>query len=348
MVAFHLDPLRDPRWREFLERQPQASVFHTPEWLRALERTYGYKPAVVTTEAPGQELRNAIVYCHVPSWLTGRRLVSVPFADHCQPLVESPEYFPSLTAALREELRRVKGRYFELRPLQACAELQTSEEFGRSAEYNFHRRDLRPAVDSLFRGFHKNCVQRKIRRAERESLSYQKGNSEALLAAFYTLLRMTRRRHLLPPPPLGWFRNLLNCLGGLAQIHVASHGGKPVASLFTLHYKQTLVYKYGGSDVRFHRLGGMPFLFWQALQEGKRLGAQEFDLGRSDRRALGQAVFKEHLGGVRSSLSYFRYPPRLSVQPLTRGDLGWARRSCGWLPDPLLTLAGRLLYKHVG
>jgi len=143
-----------------------------------------------------------------------------------------------------------------------------------SAKFNFHMLDLRPDLDSLYRGLHKSCVRRKIQRAEQENLGYEEGRAESILAKFYRLLLLTRRRHQLPPQPVGWFRNLLHCLGDRASIHMVSKDGQPIASILTLLYKHTLVYKYGCSDSRFHSLGGMPLLFWKAIQEGKRLGPE--------------------------------------------------------------------------
>ena len=40
-----------------------------------------------------------------------------------------------------------------------------------------HRLDLTAPSDQLFRSFHKDCIQRKIRRAERENLAYEEGSS---------------------------------------------------------------------------------------------------------------------------------------------------------------------------
>src|SRR5205085_3632500 len=82
-LVYHVDPLKDPRWPRFLEGHPRASVFHSPAWLNALFKTYGYKSIVYTTCRPDEELRNGVVLCRVESWLTGRRLVSLPFSDHC-------------------------------------------------------------------------------------------------------------------------------------------------------------------------------------------------------------------------------------------------------------------------
>src|SRR5262249_36070598 len=84
-----IDPIRDPRWRALVEGHPQAGIFHTVGWLQALQRTYGFQAVAYTTARAGAELEDGIVFCHADSWLTGKRMISLPFSDHCQPLVES-------------------------------------------------------------------------------------------------------------------------------------------------------------------------------------------------------------------------------------------------------------------
>jgi len=277
-----LNPLQDSRWPEFLQRHTAASVFHTPGWLDALRRTYGYEPTVFTTQSSGKELQNGIVFCRVQDWLRGSRMVSLPFSDHCQPLVDSEENLELLLGALRQNQEREKWKYIELRPLapwKTGQENQTS--FARGEEFIFHTLDLRPSLDTIFHNFHKSCVLRKIHRAEREDLDYEIGRSESLLAKFYHLLLLTRRRHQLPPQPLTWFRNLADCLGDRLAIRLVSKDGQPIASILTMSFKNSLVYKYGCSDARYHNLGGMPLLFWKTIQEGKACGAREFDLGLS-------------------------------------------------------------------
>src|SRR5213594_1479598 len=104
--AHRIDPLADPRWVEFVERHPRASVFHTPGWLETLRRTYGYEPVAYTTASPGAELTNGVVLCRVASRITGRRMVSLPFSDHCEPLVEGPEERKELFSYLRRFVER--------------------------------------------------------------------------------------------------------------------------------------------------------------------------------------------------------------------------------------------------
>src|SRR5580700_5556025 len=85
--VYLIDPLSDDRWNDLVAHHPRATTFHQRGWLQALARTYDYHPLVLTTGAAGEPLDNGIVFCHIASWVTGTRLVSLPFADHCDPLL---------------------------------------------------------------------------------------------------------------------------------------------------------------------------------------------------------------------------------------------------------------------
>jgi hypothetical protein len=345
-VPIHtLDPLRDPRWPAFLERHPRASIFQSRGWLEALRRTYGYEPIAYTTSPPGADLTNGLVGCRVDSWLTGRRLVSLPFSDHCEPLADRAEDLDDVLPFLEQALAHERWKYVELRPLR---EVRSVAGFQKRDAFFFHRIDLRPGLDALFNTFHKNCTQRKIRRAAREHLTYEAGRSDALLHTFYRLLLVTCRRKRLPPQPLAWFRHLIDCLGSHLTIHVASKEGRPVASILTLRFKRSLTYKYGCADARFNPLGGMHFLLWKAIQDAKRGGLEEFDLGRSDFDPPGVATFKDRWGATRSVITYVRHSASSRPSVGTSTLLRLAKPLFARLPDNCLVAAGQMLYRHVG
>ena len=346
MTIYSLDPLRDPRWPEFVGRHPNASVFHTPGWLRALQRTYHYEPVAFTTSAPTEELRSSLLFCAVRSWLTGSRLVCLPFSDHCEPLVESSEELNELHLYVQRIGKQQRWKYVEMR--SANSALQLEGVFQKAKTFYLHRVDLRPSLDALLRSFHKDCVQRKIRRAEREGLTYEAGRSESLVRKLYTLLRISRRRHHLPPQPLHWFPNLVECVGEDACIRIASKDGHPVAGMLTLSHGKRVVYKYGGSDAGLNSLGGMALLFWKTIQEAKQAGAEEFDLGRSDCDNLGLVAFKEHWAADRSTLTYWRCPVAARPASTDGWRIRFAKQIFARLPDGVLTLAGKLLYRHIG
>jgi CelD/BcsL family acetyltransferase involved in cellulose biosynthesis len=343
--VFQLDPLQDPRWKALVAKHPDASVFHQLEWLRALNSCYGYAPVALTFSPPGCPLENGLLFCDIRSSLTGNRLVSLPFSDHCEPLINDPDELDAFVSDLAQRVDTNRWKYFELRPVLHA--LDDKKNLGISQNYYFHSLDLRPSEEALFKRFHKDSVQRKIRRAEREALRYEEGASETLLQHFYRLMIMTRRRQGLPPQPLKWFRALLACMGKKAQIRVAFKGETPVASIFTLTTKKSLVYKYGCSDSRFSAFGGTQLLFWNAIQQAKVEGLGELDMGRSEIGNTGLVTFKEHWGAERSAVNYWRYP----LQAATSNPehlIRYAKKLISIAPDQALVMLCNLLYRHVG
>jgi len=349
MQLYVRDPLTDPAWATLASTHPHGSVFHAPGWLQALKRTYAYEPLVFTTSQPAEPLANGWVFCRVTSRFTGRRLVSLPFSDYCDPLLGANDAVPDLLNAVRHEMTG-RGAAVEIRPLKVPVSA-SDDEWGRDprARFYVHQIDLRAGLDEIFARFQKSSIQRKIRKAERVGLEYRHGRSLELLEQFYRLMILTRRRHHLPPQPFTWFRNLADSLAGAFDVRIALHAGAPIASIVTLTHRGTMFYKYGCSDASLHHLGGMPFLFWRAIDDAKSRGFDVFDLGRSDADDDMLLTFKDRWGATRVPLAYWKSP-----KPRNAGlvPLGWltrtAQRTVALMPDRVLTLTGRLIYRHIG
>lgn len=344
-----IDPLADSRWVEFLERHPRASIFHSPEWLEALRRTYGYEPVVFTSNREGEQLQDGVVFCKVKSWFVRSRLVSLPFSDHAEPLVSGQSNLTQLLTFLQEGTSEGKWASVELRPPCSLNSSLDWANFRNGQQFVLHSLDLQPSLDSLFRGLSKDSTRRKIRRAEREGLRYEDGRSEALLQKFFRLSVMTRRRKSLPPPPFAWFHNVSECLGERAKIQVATtRTGELAGAVLSLTYKNTTLFKYGASDARFHNLGTMPSLLWKAIEEAKNAGSTRFDFGRSEIENVGLVRFKDHFGATRSVLTHKVFPAMSWTAGVSSWQMKFAKTVFSKLPENALILAGKLLYPHIG
>jgi hypothetical protein len=349
MRFYQFDPMTDARWTELVDRHPKASVFHSVGWLKVLRLTYGYEPMAFTTSPPTEALNNGFLFCQIDSWLTGRRLVSLPFSDHCELLSDSAEDSNFVIRNLQTRLEAQKWKYIEVRPIH--------ENFGRfgsgigfrpATAYFLHRLDLRPKLDIVFRGLDKDSVQRRIRRAERAGIAEKCGRSEDLLKDFYTLFVMTRRRHHLPPIPHDWFRNLIQCQGKALEIRVAYKDELPIAAILSLQFRDVVYYKYGCSDTRFNKFGAMSWLLWSAIVSGKSVGASKFDMGRTQADNSGLLAFKNHWVPQPERLAYWRFPTVSSLAWSHHHKLRMAKRIFSYMPNSLLTLMGRLMYRHIG
>jgi CelD/BcsL family acetyltransferase involved in cellulose biosynthesis len=291
-------------------------------------------------------LRDGIVLCRVSSWITGKRLVSLPFVDHCEPLVNKPGDVLEMTRWLRAECDQQQYAYVELRPLSSAADRYPG--LYPSSSFYFHELDLKPSLEQLFQALHKDSVQRKVRRAEREKVSYKVGRSQQLIDDFYELLLITRRRHQLPPQPRRWFSNLVECMGDKVELKLATKNETPIAAILTLRHGSSVIYKYGCSDHRFHHLGGMPFLFWRLIQESKEAGMERIDFGRTDIDNGGLSTFKDRFGAHRRSLTYYRYSTVRPARKKSGQSTKLFRKLVSLMPDAVLRSAGSILYKHMG
>ena len=341
-----IDPLSDPRWTDFVGSHPSACAFHSTGWLRALARTYGYEPLAVSSSAPGTPLTDALPFCRIQSWITGRRIVSLPFSDHCQPLLASGAAHPELSIRFLEEYSlRNRFKNLELRPTQDFGGNFSGEP---DSSYYIHWLDLTPPLEAIFSRLHKDSIQRKIRRAEREGLTYASGRSPEIIAKFYRLLLHTRRRHQLPPQPKEWFQNLADCMQDCVQIRIASKDAAPIAAILTLTHRNSMIYKYGCSDERHHAMGGVPFLFWHMIQDAKQASIPLLDFGRSDLDNPGLIRFKDQWGTTKSELRYYRFPPARHTGKTDSLPSRAAKSVFAHLPDAMLEFAGKILYRHIG
>ena len=349
MNFYQLDPIQDVRWTDLVGSHPKSSVFHTAAWLETLRRTYGYVPVAFTTSPPASELKNGLVFCRVNSWLTGRRLVSLPFSDHCDPLYDSAEDLSFLIRHLQDELKHEGWKYLELRPINGYfGQTGDGMQFLPATRYFLHTLSLRPDLNELFRSLDRDSVQRRIQRAENAGLVEKCGRSDDLLKAFYSLFVLTRGRHGLPPTPYAWFRNLIQCQGKALEIRLAYKDKAPIAAILTLRFRNVVYYKYGCSDARFKQYGATPWLLWRAIAAGKSNGALEFDMGRTEEVNTGLLAFKNHWVPQPKQLTYWRFPHTSFVSTIDSRKLRLAKNLFSYLPDRLLTIMGKLIYRHIG
>jgi CelD/BcsL family acetyltransferase involved in cellulose biosynthesis len=346
MQLYRLDPLSDHRWCDFVASHPRASVFHQTGWLNALALTYNYRPVALTSAPPGEKLRDGLIFCEIRSSITGNRLVSLPFSDHAEPLLNDDGVSYEMAKWIQAESNERNWKYVEIRPI--TGPLQAQRPMVQSQSFWLHTLDLTLSTDRLFHNLHRSCVQRRIRHAERQKLIYERSSSTALLDEFYDLLIKTRRRFQLLPQPRAWFRNLMACAGTNAEIRIARKDGEAIAAILTLRHGGSVVYKYGCSDEKFHHLAGMPYLFWRLIEESKGENAVEIDFGRSDFDNHGLIRFKDRLGSVRRRLNYFRSAESSHERALSSQNLSATRALFSALPDTLSSMAGSLVYRHIG
>jgi CelD/BcsL family acetyltransferase involved in cellulose biosynthesis len=327
------------RWRDFVESQSSARIFHHPEWARLLADCYGYPARAVALIERGGAVTAGMPVLDVSGRIGSRRWVSLPFTDSCP--VVADDSSQEVIDALLDLSKAAKLDVLELRgPLPTHAAVQSHAAFVR------HELALARESHVIWDGFRKNH-RRSVRDAEKAGVRIVRGSSAADLEIFYRLHLRTRRRLGVPIQPRRFFALLFERIiqRGLGFVLIAYAGSVPVAAAIFTAWNGTVTYKYGARDERFPKLDASHLIFWTAIQRACDEGHRTFDFGRSDVEQISLRAFKSGWGAREEPLAYSwiaRSPIRPSTNRLEKVMGVVIRNSTPWLCRAI----GEALYKY--
>jgi lipid II:glycine glycyltransferase (peptidoglycan interpeptide bridge formation enzyme) len=346
-----IDPLSDPRWDTFVHHHPHSSVFHTSAWARVLVETYGYTPRYYTLQTADGTIQAAWPTMLVTSPLTGTRLVSLPFCDHCHPLITNQEQAEQLLAAIIADQEQVGASYLEVRGWPTAA-LPLPTHLTPTNYYCHHVTLLETTPTALFERLGRSTRQN-IRKAERSGVRIRFAETRSDLERFYTLNLLLRRRHGMLPQPFAFFaaidRHMLQ--RSLGFILLAELGSQPVAAILGLTHHDTVTNKFAVSDHTYWRYHPNYLLYWKSIEWSHQHGFRRYDLGRCSKEDTGLECFKQQWKPmVRSELPYYYYPAPAGLN--VAQPSGMKKRLLSTFahtaPRLVFELAGKLLYRHLG
>jgi len=194
-----INPLEYPNWDELLLTNSDYSFFHSSSWARVLCESYKYKPLYFTSINNG-ELSDLIPVMEVRSFLTGRRGVSLPFTDYCQPIISEKSHFQEIIDNLIVYGKKAGWKYIEWRGGESYFQDIISSSF-----YYGHTLGLTQNEKELLSCF-RNSTKRNIKKAIKEGVAIDICNSLESVKAFCRLNCITRKHHGLPPQPYYFFK----------------------------------------------------------------------------------------------------------------------------------------------
>jgi CelD/BcsL family acetyltransferase involved in cellulose biosynthesis len=343
-----LGPADDAQFREFIEGQANASVYHTADWRDLLSTTYGYEPMYLA-HGEGGAIRAVLPMMLVDSRLTGKRLVSLPFSNVCGP-AGAPESFGPLIDRALEIYGEVGASTLEIRT-QADRFEPGDERFSNQSYFITSLLDLNPDPEKIWKGFKDKNVRTEVRQAKKKGIEVRRGESIDDLKLFYDLFAPTRLKHGVPPTPFKFFRNMWEIMWPeRLTLFLATHGDLTVGAFITLGFGETLVAAYIGSDARFRSYRVHQAMLWEALEMGCLAGFKRFDWLRTPRNADSLRYFKIRWNSYEVDLNYLYYPE-------VKGTAGTVEESAKYRlmtslvkrsPDFVGKAIGRLIYKHLG
>lgn len=338
-----INPLTIPNWDELLLTAEDYSFFHSSSWARVLCESYKYKPLYFTSIDNGT-LSVLVPVMEVKSIITGHRGVSLPFSDHCEPIVPNENDCQEITGDIIDYGKKAGWKYIEWRDAENCFKNITP-----SSSYIGHTLALKENDQELLSSF-RSSTRRNIKKAVKKGVEVDLHYSLESIRTFYRLNCMTRKMHGLPPQPFYFFRDVYKHIISQKKGFVvfATFNKRPVAGAVYFHIGDKAYYKYGASDRNYQHLRPNNLVMWEAIKWYARNGFKSLCFGRTEQENEGLLQFKQGWGTREENINYYKYSleKRTFVENRFRG-----RTSYGFfqkLPSPLLNLVGFLFYRHVG
>lgn len=348
-----IDPFVDPRWDDFVGKHPFGWLCHLSTWKTILEESFSHmKGYYLATISRDDAITSALPVFEVRSWLTGRRLVSVPFATLCDPLIQNPDEFDHLANAVIELGGQLGAGSFVCRTFHA-AERISDGRFRELCPYKHHFMSLERPEEEILNSFDRTCVRQRLRRAWNSRLCLEVVENETQLADFYRLYVITRKHLGLPPQPFEFIRSLWNNFSpsGNVEILMAGLDGRQVAGILLLKYRDRVSVEYSVHDERYRNLSPVHFLFWEAMRRSRASGYRIFDLGRTSRSNTSLMNFKKRWGMQEVDLHEFQFSNGRTAGNQDHAETpGYSvvRNICRHTPSAWLPAIGKLCYRHLG
>jgi len=294
-----------PRIAAFVAQCADATAFHRPEWLQAVERACGHETHIVLAQMGGEIV--ALLPLHaVHSPLFGRALVSTGFAVDGG-VIGDPAHAGALAQAAVRLAARLSCPSVELRggPLPGGA-LDAAQ--GWHVKTDSHAGFVMPlAADD---DAQLTAIPRKqraeVRKGLANALTVQIGRSAADRAMHYAVYAESVRNLGTPVFPRALFDAVLDGFGEDAEILTVLAEDRPVASVFSLYHRGAVMPYWGGGIADARRLRANDVMYYRLMCHARLRGCDRFDFGRS-KTDSGAYHFKRNWGFVPQPLAYAQW-----------------------------------------
>lgn len=292
------DPAVAEQIEQFLGTHEEASPFHRPAWMRAVQRACGHR-AHYLAATEDDEVVGVLPLHDVRSALFGRALVSTAFAVGGGILARTGDTERALADAAWALAEELGSPSLELR---AGALPSDGAWHIENEVYAGFVRALATDDEAELA-----AIPRKQRAEVRRSLGFglecEVGAGTRDRQAHYAVYSESVRNLGTPVFPRALFAAVLDAFGDDADILTVRHDGRPVASVLSLYHRGTVMPYWGGGTKEARGLRANDFMYFALMRHARMRGCSQFDFGRS-KAGTGAFAFKKNWGFAPRPLSY--------------------------------------------
>ncbi len=329
----------DGQWDEYIERHPDATLYHASAWKRIARDSYGIEDVSLTA------LDNGRIVGILPLFKArqisgGSYVTSGIFGAYNGVLSE------------RDDVRSILNE----RAVSMCAgdarcflvikdtTHYPAPGFAVSQEYVTFTLALNRISDQVWAKI-KDKTRNQVRKAEKSGCVVIRDNTGIdEFARVYA-----RNMRDMGTPFLGW--KFLHCVlkhfGAKANVFCIRRGVKTIAGGIMLRFKECAYMPFASSLRRYNEYCPNNLLYWEAIKFACAQGCEQFDFGRSTVNT-GTYNFKKQWGAQPRQLYYRYYPAVAGTRTFNPNDKKYSMMINCWrlIPVRLASCVGPAIVRH--
>jgi hypothetical protein len=337
-----IDPTVFTDWDGLIKDKTDYAFFNSTLWANVLKKTYAFKSCYLSI-IEDNKIQFLLPLMDVKSWLTSRRVVSLPFTDFCFPIINNNNY----NSIFEKIIKTCASNNWQTIEFRSNDFIQ--ENYLSSSTYYNHKINLNENSDILFNKL-KSSTKRNINKAIKEGIEVKICDSNNALIDYYRLHCKTRKKHGIPPQPFKFFKNILDCIikEGFGKIFLAIFNNTPIAGAIYFSFGHQVIYKFGASDSKYQILRANNLVMWKAIQYFSKQGYITLFLGRTDLPNEGLRRYKKNWNADEKIIKYSIYDIQQNEFIRTKSISNTYINVFKIMPLIVLKLIGLVSYRHSG
>ncbi len=314
-------------WNEFLQENPTATIYHTPEMFEVFSRARSHVPelwAVVGHQGQTLALLVPVQITLLSNWFRGFTTRAVSYGSF---LTVPGSVGKAALECLLESYSAQVGKHVLFTELRNQTDLSAYQSLFAANDFIFEEHlnfliDLTLKQEELWSKINKSGRNR-IRAAPKKGLRIEEATDVAGLYAAYVELERVYAHIGVPLADISLFQAAWDTLAprGMLKIFLANLDSKCIGARILLAYKNRVIDWYAGADREYAAYSPNEALVWHTLEWSKAQGYEIFDFGGggNPNEPYGPREFKLKFGGTQVN-----YGRNVCVHAPLRFNLGKA------------------------
>lgn len=332
-------------WRQFVDDQRGATLFHDWRWSGAIRRSFGHDTPFLIARRD-HHVCGVLPLVHLRSPLFGTALISTAFTVGGGVLATDSEAGAELALYARQLGATLGVQYVELR---AADNLYSEWELKAGAYVGFAAPMAETSQTRL------SAIPRKRRAEVRKGLALLDGGDvhvthKATADQFYTLYAQSLRSLGTPVFTRRWPAQLNDAFGDQIIFTVVSHRDQPAFSVASFRFRDRIMPYFAGVTPMARRVKAADLGYFSLMDHAADHGARVFDFGRSKVGAP-HADYKKSWGFMPDPIEYqYALVKGTQTPDVNPNNPKYAMLSRAWkrLPTPVANRIGPVIARQLG